>query len=95
MLLTGNTEYRDQFYPFLTLVKKGNKTDSLKLENEMAHIQPNGLFAQPTDFKEIENWIERHSPEERIHLWTAAMMTWNYLASQVNKENETHTKSEI
>ena len=35
-------------------------------------------------FETIEAWINSHSKEDRLHLWTAAMMTWNYAASIAN-----------
>lgn len=50
-------------------------------------IQPSGLFHTPESKEEILAWINRHSPEDRAHLMTAMMMTWNYLAAVVNKES--------
>jgi len=50
-------------------------------------IQPHGLFNTPESFEVIEEWINAHPAEERVRLWTAAMMTWNY-AAKVIKEAE-------
>ena len=47
-------------------------------------LKPHGLFNTPDSFETIEAWINSHSKEDRVHLWTAAMMTWNYAASIVN-----------
>ena len=46
----------------------------------MNEIEPCNLFHTPKDLKELENWIELHNPEERIHLYTAAYMAWNLAA---------------
>jgi hypothetical protein len=48
-------------------------------------LQPVGLFRTPDSFKEIEEWIDGHSKEEKAHLYTAAIMTWN-LACAINKK---------
>ena len=53
-------------------------------------IQPHGLFNTPESFEVIEEWINSHPAEDRIHLWTAAMMTWNYAAKLIAE-----TKAEI
>ena len=50
----------------------------------MTHLKPHGLFNTPDSFETIEAWINSHNKEDRIHLWTAAMMTWNYAASITN-----------
>ena len=47
-------------------------------------LKPHGLFNTPDSFETIEAWINSHSKEDRLHLWTAAMMTWNYAASIAN-----------
>jgi hypothetical protein len=36
--------------------------------------------------EEVEGWIETHARDERVHAYTAAYMTWNYLASKANTE---------
>lgn len=40
-------------------------------------LESHGLFHTPASAKELENWIERHNAEDRIHLYTAAGMAWN------------------
>lgn len=49
-------------------------------------IKENRLFHTPETMKEVVDWIEKHSPSEKVHLYTAAMMTWNYLAKATNSE---------
>ena len=49
-------------------------------------IKPHNFFHTPESWDEVERWINRHSPDERIHLLTAAMMTWNLATKTVNKE---------
>jgi hypothetical protein len=36
----------------------------------------------------MQMWIELHRKEDRVHLYTAALMTWNLAAKTVNKETE-------
>jgi len=57
--------------------------------NHIAHVtlKAHHLFATPDSFEVIEQWINKHPAEDRIHLWTAAMMTWNY-ASKLIAEAE-------
>ena len=43
------------------------------------------LFTTPKDWKQLENWIELHPPEDRIHLYTAAFMAWNLATKLVNE----------
>ena len=43
-------------------------------------LTPVSLFHTPADMDELQSWIERHSPEDRAHLYTAAMMAWNLAA---------------
>jgi hypothetical protein len=43
-------------------------------------LTPTNLFHTPENLDELMCWIERHSPEDRAHLYTAAMMTWNLAA---------------
>lgn len=47
-----------------------------------------GLFATPESVEVIQEWIEAHPPEERIHLYTAMGMTWNFLAELVNRADK-------
>ena len=47
-------------------------------------LTPSPMFHTPDEWKEVVDWIEAHPPEDRIHLWTAAGMTWNLAASIVN-----------
>lgn len=53
----------------------------------MSKLTKNGMFNTPKNWKEIEDWINLHSPEDRIYLLTAAMMAWN-LAAELTKEIE-------
>ena len=49
-------------------------------------LKPNGFFHTPKNWDEIEDWIESHPKEDRIHLYTAAIMTWNLAAKTINEE---------
>ena len=44
------------------------------------------LFKTPKTFSEVQDWIDIHSPSERPHLITAAMMVWN-LCAELTKDN--------
>lgn len=35
------------------------------------------MFNTPEDWPALQDWIERHLPEDRAHLYTAACMAWN------------------
>jgi hypothetical protein len=52
-------------------------------------IATHGLFHTPASMDEIIAWIERFPADTRPALLTAAMMTWNYLATQVNEKEPT------
>ena len=41
------------------------------------------LFATPDSLQELQNWIDKHPAEQRVHLTTAAYMMWNYLAQEL------------
>jgi len=43
-------------------------------------LTPVNMFHTPADMAELQGWIERHSPQDRAHLYTAAMMAWNLAA---------------
>jgi len=51
-------------------------------------LTPHGLFNTPDDWAAINAWIERHAPEDRLHLMTAAMMAWNLAAKLTNPDLE-------
>ena len=60
-------------------------------------LQQQALFAVPHNQEELTAWIERHSPEERIHLYTAAGMAWNLASKFVDRfleEQEAGTSDE-
>jgi hypothetical protein len=41
------------------------------------------MFATPETLQELQNWIDKHPADQRIHLTTAAYMMWNYLAKEL------------
>jgi len=51
-------------------------------------LKPHNFFHTPESWDEVERWIEQHPQEDRIHLYTAAIMTWNLAAKITNKETE-------
>jgi hypothetical protein len=40
-------------------------------------LEKHALFNTPDNLAVLDNWINLHPPEERIHLYTAAYMAWN------------------
>lgn len=54
-------------------------------------IETVGMFHTPADWKELQDWIERHSPSERAHIMTAAVMGWN-LAVRLSQLEEEPSK---
>jgi hypothetical protein len=56
----------------------------------------NKCFHTPESYKEIENWIERHTnADERIHLYTASMMTYNWLIKELELDVEPTDETQI
>ncbi len=53
-------------------------------------IQPQNMFHTPESWDELHKWIEAHSPEDRAHIMTAAVMAWN-LAAKVQEMPEPET----
>jgi cyanophycinase-like exopeptidase len=41
----------------------------------------------PEDWEYISNWILRHHPDQRAHLFVAAAMGWNLALYLSNKDN--------
>ena len=62
------------------------KGKTMQLGHKTKTIKPHGLFNTPESFDVIEAWINRHPQEDRLHLMTAAMMTWNYACKVANDE---------
>lgn len=46
------------------------------------------LYATPESQSEITSWIELHSPESRVSLFTVMGMTWNFIANAVSDAEE-------
>lgn len=44
-------------------------------------FEPHGLYHTPKDMAELNLWIERHSPEERAHLYILQGMYYNLIVS--------------
>lgn len=40
-----------------------------------------GLFYSPRNMSEIHEWIERHPPSDKAHLYTVLGMTCNFYSS--------------
>ncbi len=54
----------------------------------MPRIKAEEMFHTPKDWDELMDWIERHNPEIRPRLITAALMAWNLAAKFTNAEEE-------
>ena len=48
-------------------------------------IQPVGMWATPDSLESLEAQVTAMNSVEAVH---AMMLTWNYLASQVNEEED-------
>ena len=55
-------------------------------------MEPNNLFHTPENWDELASWIERHSPDDRPHLYTAAFMMWNLACKEAQKETTDETQ---
>ena len=49
-------------------------------------MKPLNIFHTPQDWDEIMRWINRHAPEDRAHIKTAAAMDWN-LGAKIHNES--------
>lgn len=58
------------------------------MSGKKINLNPVQMVHTPADWKELNDWIDRHSPDERAHLYTAAIMAWN-LASKLVAEAQT------
>lgn len=54
-------------------------TDESDLEQKLVPLGYMGLFASRDNLNEVFEWCQRHHPEERIHVMTAAGMAVNTL----------------
>ncbi len=52
------------------------------------NIKANKLFFVPESTQVVFDWIDRHLPEDRSHLYTAAMMMYNIMARSINYLHE-------
>lgn len=46
--------------------------------------KPHGLFHTPESMDELSGWIEKHTPAERVHLYTLQGMYYNLIVSNFN-----------
>ena len=71
------------------------KNNGRKIMNKQPlKIAKMGFFATPDSVEVITDWIERHNPEERAHLYTLMGMTWNFLSEAVDTYNKLGDKSD-
>ena len=60
-----------------------NKTKETAIKETAIQFGYSGLFHTPANLKEVQEWIEEHSPQEKLHLYTAMQMTANFYASLI------------
>lgn len=60
-----------------------NKTKEVQIKETAIKFGYSGLFHTPSNLKEVQEWIELHSPQEKIHLYTAMQMTANFYAGLI------------
>lgn len=51
---------------------------------QLVKFKIQGLYATPEDANGVNDWISLHIPEERINLFVAAGLQWNWMAKVVN-----------
>jgi len=64
-----------------TAIMQFNRKGNIMYVKKERQIQPHGFFNTPKNWAVIEAWINRHPAADRLHLTTAAMMTWNLACS--------------
>jgi hypothetical protein len=64
-----------------TAIMQFNRERNIMYVKKEQQIQPHRFFHTPARWSEVEGWINRHPAEDRIHLMTAALMTWNLACS--------------
>jgi hypothetical protein len=60
-----------------------NKTKEQKLKEIAVEFGYSGLFHTPKNMKEVQEWVELHSPEEKAHLYTVMFMTINFYSGLI------------
>ena len=57
--------------------------------NTKVKFDPIDLFHTPEDWKELNEWVMKHSDyQERMHIMTSVYMTWNLACKIVNDEDK-------
>lgn len=56
-------------------------------KSRLLEIKPVGLFHSPVDREYIDIWIEKQPEAERPSLWTASLMTHNFLGKELDAAN--------
>ena len=51
-------------------------------------MHKHGLFATPESWEDLENWILRHSKDQRVSLYTAAHMARNYTIDEYESQQK-------
>lgn len=64
----------------------------MNTENKPLVLKSQELFACPDNWSQIEAWVEKHPPGDRVHLYTAIFMTINLI---VKKEKQKQLIIEI
>ena len=47
-------------------------------------MKKHGFFHTPKDIDELNDWIERHDPDSRVHLYTLQGMYYNLIVENFN-----------
>jgi hypothetical protein len=56
-------------------------------------IEKLNLFHTPLSWKELQDWVDLHAREDRVHLITAAAMGWN-LACELSQSEQKDNKND-
>ena len=71
-----------------TQTEQPGNSDTPDTPEPITRIEPINLFHTPTNITEVQDWIERHNPDERAHLYTSAMMTYNLMCNIHNDHTD-------
>ena len=76
-----------------TMDETHERMDALSVKQKMPNIKEMEIFSTPEKISVVEDFIAQHPQEQRVSLYTAMGMTWNYIASQISKHNDEGDKN--
>lgn len=82
MLAASSDDSCCKAYDILSDLKGDLDAGTKQVITNSDHDKPlQGMFGTPESMKALTEWIERHDPESKVHLYTLQGMYYNLIAS--------------